>query len=176
MFEMQSALAQAGLATKWYRWCDANRNWSADAVLTHADDSLLTGSGGYAALPASEFHEAFRSAGADVLRGSTFPGPRHRSFTVEVATEQVVSSLAVQLGRGLNALECSLTVTVDGVPRGGPELLHVAARKILQSQGKSDPDPRSPYPRPIIGSRSQLEVVSRELVETLTQVARGSTS
>lgn len=167
------ALARTDFAENWYRWCDARRDWSAEATGTYEEDSLLTASGGFAALPASEFMQAYRSAGAVVSRGSTFPGPRHRSFTVEVAAGQVVCSLAIRLGRGLNSLECGLTVLAGGEQQGEPEMLHVIARVILRSRDEPDPDPDAPYPRPIIGSRSQLEVVSREIVDVLGRIARG---
>jgi hypothetical protein len=166
------ALARTDFATKWYRWCDAGHDWSAAAAGTYEDDSLLTASGAFAPLPTSEFMQAYRSAGAEVSRGSRFPGPRHRSFTVEVAVGQAVCSVAVRLGRGLNSQECSLVVLASGEQQGQPEMLHAIARHILRSRGEPDPDPSAPYPRPIIGSRSQLEVVSRELVDVLGQVAR----
>ncbi|UJW30306.1 hypothetical protein L3Q67_34615 [Saccharothrix sp. AJ9571] len=165
------ALARTDFAAKWYRWCDARRDWSAEAAGTYEDDSLLTASGAFAPLPTSEFLHAYRSAGAEVSRGSRFPGPRHRSFTVEVAAGQTVCSLAIRLGRGINSLECDLVVLVNGEPQGTPEMLHAIARDILRSRGEPDPDPSAPYPRPIIGSRSQLEVVSREVVDVLDQVA-----
>ncbi|MFE6615028.1 hypothetical protein [Amycolatopsis sp. NPDC057786] len=146
------ALARTDFAANWYRWCDAQRDWAAEATGTYDEDSLLTATGAYAALPASEFMQAYRAAGAEVSRIST--GPRHRSFTVEVAAGAVVCGLVVRLGRGLNSQECRLAVLANGERQG-------------------EPDPNPPYPRPIIGSRSQLEVVSRGIVDVLGQVARG---
>lgn len=166
------ALARTDFAENWYRWCDAQRDWAAEATGTHEEDSLLTATGAYAALPASEFMQAYRAAGAEVSRIST--GPRHRSFTVEVAAGAVVCGLVVQLGRGLNSQECRLAVLADGERKGEPEMLHALALAIRRSQG--EPDPKPPYPRPIIGSRSQLEVVSRGIVDVLGQVARGWSS
>lgn len=162
-------LARTDFAEDWYRWCDAKRDWAAEATGTYDEDSLLSASGGFAALPASEFMRAYRAAGAEVSRIST--GPRHRSFTVEVAAGSVVCGLVVQLGRGLNSQECRLAVLTDGERQGEPEMLHALALAIRRSHGEPDPNP--PYPRPIIGSRSQLEVVSRGIVDVLGQVARG---
>ncbi|NYF13505.1 hypothetical protein HDC34_001799 [Pseudoclavibacter sp. JAI123] len=79
--------------------------------------------------------------------------------------------MAVQLGRGLNSMECSLRLFSSGEPVNDAELLHSVARSILQLNGRADPDPRLPYPRPIIGSRSQLDVVSRELVDMMRALA-----
>ncbi|MGY6658330.1 hypothetical protein ACXIZN_39840 [Amycolatopsis sp. TRM77291] len=162
-------LARTDFAEDWYRWCDAERDWAATG--TYEEDSLLTASGGFAALPASEFMRAYRAAGAEVSPGSTFPGPRHRSFTVEVTEGPTVCSMAVRLGRGINSQECRLAVLADGERQGEPEMLHSVALAIRRSQGEPDPDP--PYPRPIIGSRGQLEAVSRGIVDVLGQVARG---
>ncbi|RSN31645.1 hypothetical protein DMC61_16070 [Amycolatopsis sp. WAC 04169] len=167
---LAGALARTDFAESWYRWCDARRDWAAEATGTYDEDSLLTASGGFAALPASEFMRAYRVAGAEVSRGST----GRRSFTVEVAAGDVVCVLTVQLGRGLNSQECRLAVFADGERQGEPEMLHTLALAIRRSRGEPDPEP--PYPRPIIGSRSQLEVVSREIVDVLGQVARGWTS
>ncbi|WP_084400768.1 hypothetical protein [Lentzea albidocapillata] len=172
---MARALARTDFAARWYRWCDAGRDWAAEAVGTYEADSLLTASGAFAPLSTNEFMDAYRSAGAEVTRGSRFPGPRHRSFTVEVAAQQVVCSLAVRLGRGINSQECSLVVLAGGERQGEPEMLHAIARNVLRSRGEPDPDPGIPYPRPIIGSRSQLEVVALEMVGVLGQVARGWT-
>ncbi|MGW4833267.1 hypothetical protein ACWEOG_37120 [Amycolatopsis japonica] len=122
------ALARTDFAENWYRWCDARRDWAAEATGTYDEDSLLT-------------------AG------------------------DVVCSLTVQLGRGLNSQECRLAVLASGERQGEPEMLHAMARAIRLSQGEPEPDP--PYPRPIIGSRGQLEVVSREIVDVVGQVARG---
>ncbi|RSN48032.1 hypothetical protein DMC64_12525 [Amycolatopsis sp. WAC 04197] len=83
----------------------------------------------------------------------------------------VVCSLTVQLGRGLDSQECRLAVLASGERQGEPEMPHAIARAIRLSRGEPEPDP--PYPRPIIGSRGQLEVVSREIVDVLGQVARG---
>ncbi|RSM62597.1 hypothetical protein DMH03_10985 [Amycolatopsis sp. WAC 01376] len=168
------ALARTDFAENWYRWCDAKRDWAAEATDTYEEDSLLTASGAYAALPVSEFIQAYRAAGAEVSRGSRVPDARHRSFTVEVAAGPAVCSLAVQLGRGLNSQECGLVVLVDGEQQGRPEMLHTMALAIRRFRGEPDPNP--PYPRPIIGSRSQLEVVSRGIVDVLGQVARGWSS
>ncbi|AGM09448.1 hypothetical protein [Amycolatopsis keratiniphila] len=101
---------------------------------------------GFAALPASEFMRAYRAADAEISRGSK----GRRSFTVEVAAGDVVCVLTVQLGRGLNSQECRAAVR----------------------RSRGEPDPEPPYPRPIIGGRSHLEVVSREIVDVLGQVAR----
>ncbi|MGK4594476.1 hypothetical protein [Amycolatopsis sp. w19] len=166
------ALARTDFAENWYRWCDARRDWAAEATGVYDEDSLLTASGGFAALPVGEFMQAYRTAGAEVSRIST--GPRHRSFAVEVAAGDVVCSLTVQLGRGLNSQECRLAVLAGGERQGEPEMLHAIARAIRLSQGEPEPDP--PYPRPIIGSRGQLEVVSREIVDVLGQVARSRAS
>ncbi|KFZ79754.1 hypothetical protein ED92_20470 [Amycolatopsis sp. MJM2582] len=122
------ALARTDFAENWYRWCDARRDWAAEATGTYDEDSLLTASG-------------------------------------------VVCSLTVQLGRGLNSQECRLAVLAGGERQGEPEMLHAITRAIRLSQG--EPEPAPPYPRPIIGSRGQLEVVSREIVDVLGQVARG---
>lgn len=122
------ALARTDFAENWYRWCDARRDWAAEATGVYDEDSLLTASG-------------------------------------------VVCSLTVQLGRGLNSQECRLAVLAGGERQGEPEMLHSMARTIRLSRGEPEPDP--PYPRPIIGSRGQLEVVSREIVDVLGQVARG---
>ncbi|AIG73878.1 Hypothetical protein AJAP_04780 [Amycolatopsis japonica] len=121
------ALARTDLAENWYRWCDARRDWAAEATGVYDEDSLLTASG-------------------------------------------VVCSQTVQLGRGLNSQECRLAVLASGERQGEPEMLHSMARAIRLSRGEPEPDP--PYPRPIIGSRGQLEVVSREIVDVLGQVAR----
>lgn len=166
------ALARTDLADAWYRWCDASRDWSAEATTAYDADSLLTEGGSYAPLETSDFLQAFEDAGADHARkGSTFPGPRHRSFTVVVDRGATRCSLAVQLGRGLNSLECDLRVTVDDELVGGPDRLHAVARTLRLARGDDVPDASAPYPRPIIGSRSQLEVVTRELVALLRQVA-----
>ncbi len=166
------ALARTDLADAWYRWCNATRDWAAEATTAYDADSLLTERGSYAPLETRDFLQAFEAAGADrVTTGSTFPGPRHRSFTVEVEHEATCCSLAVQLGRGLNSLECDLRVTVDDELVGGPDRLHAVARTLRLARGEDVPDPTAPYPRPIIGSRSQLEVVTRELVALLRQVA-----
>ncbi|MFE5507025.1 hypothetical protein ACFQ73_30970 [Amycolatopsis japonica] len=122
------ALARTDFAENWYRWCDARRDWAAEATGTYDEDSLLTAS-------------------------------------------DVVCSLTVQLGRGLNSQECRLAVLASGERQGEPEMLHAIARAIRLSRGEPEPDP--PYPRPIIGGRGQLEVVSREIVDVLGQVARG---
>ncbi|WP_447645245.1 hypothetical protein [Nocardioides zeae] len=167
------ALARTDLADAWYRWCDAARDWAAEAATTYDEDSLLTERGSYAPLATGDFLRAFEEAGADqVSRGSTFPGPRHRSFTVVVERGATRCSLAVQLGRGLNSLECDLRVTVDDELVGGPDRLHALARTLRLARGEDVPDPAAPYPRPIIGSRSQLEVVAREVVGLLSAVAR----
>ncbi|WP_340687120.1 hypothetical protein LCL61_13315 [Amycolatopsis coloradensis] len=128
------ALARTDFAQNWYRWCDAKRDWAAEATGTYREDSLLTESGAFAALA-------------------------------------VVASLAVQLGRGVNSQECRLAVLADGERQGEPEMLHALALAIRRSRGEPDPDP--PYPRPIIGSHGQLEVVSHGIVDVLGQVARG---
>ena len=161
------ALACMDFAENWYRWCDAKRDWAAEATGTYEDDSLLTASGGFAALTVGEFMRAYRAADAKVSRGST----GRRSFTVEVAEGPTVCGLVVQLGRGLNSQECRLAVLADGERQDEPEMLHALALAIRRSRGESDPNP--PYPRPIIGSRGQLEVVSRGIVDVLGQVARG---
>lgn len=166
------ALARTDLADAWYRWCDATRDWAVEATATYDADSLLTERGSFAPLETGDFVRAFEAAGADrVTKGSTFPGPRHRSFTVVVDRGATRCSLAVQLGRGLNSLECDLRVTVDDELVGGPDRLHAVARTLRLARGDDVPDPAAPYPRPIIGSRSQLEVVTRELVALLRQVA-----
>lgn len=169
---LTAALAAAGLAESWHRWCDAGRDWAAEAHGTYEQDSLLTPTGGFAPLDLREVMAAYAAAGALVAKGSRFPSTRHRSFTVEVAVGSVTCDLAVQLGRGLNSLECNLVVLADGEQVDDPELLHSAARAVLRSRGEPDPDPSNPYPRPVIGSRSQLEVVAREMVDMLTHVAR----
>ncbi len=169
---LAQTLAKMGFAENWYRWCDSRRDWSTEAQGTYEQDSLLSQYGGYSPLDLKEFMQAFRDAGATVTKGSALSDGRHRSFTVEVAEEPVLCSLAVQLGRGLNSEECRLSVFVDGVQKGEPEYFQMIARAILQSRGEPDPDPHAPYPRPIIGSRSQLEVVSREMVETMRWLCR----
>lgn len=167
------ALARTDLADAWYRWCDATRDWAAEATTAYDADSLLTERGSYAPLETRDFLRAFEEAGADhVTKGSTFPGPRHRSFTVVVDRGATRCSLAVQLGRGLSSLECDLRVTVDDELVGGPDRLHAVARTLRLARGEDVPDPTAPYPRPIIGSRSQLEVVTRELVASMETVAR----
>lgn len=166
MTALTRELSHQGLGERWYEWCDAQRDWPGQSTKAHADDSLLTDRGAFAALTIAEFMEAFRDAGAAVSKGSRFP-PGRRSFTVEVRAGDRVANLAVQLGRGLNSMECSLQMYADGVPVGEAEPLHAAARSIRQARGEPDPYPNAPYPRPIIGSRSQLEVVSRELVVML---------
>lgn len=167
------ALARTDLADAWYRWCDATRDWAAEATTAYDADSLLTERGSFAPLETRDFLQAFEAAGADrVTTGSTFPGPRHRSFTVVVERGATRCSLAVQLGRGLNSLECDLRVTVDDELVGGPDRLHALARTLRLARGEDVPDPAAPYPRPVIGSRSQLEVVAREVVALLTTVAR----
>ena len=166
------ALDDAGLARDWYRWCDASRDWAAEAETVYEEDSLRSASGGFAPLHVDEFMAAYRAAGAEVSRGSRDARPRNRSFTLDVAAGAVVCSLGVELGRGLNSQECTLRVLVDGEEVAGPEPLHGMARSILRSAGLPDPWPHQPYPRPIIGSRSQLEVTAQEIVEMLGQVAR----
>ncbi len=171
---LATELARTDFADDWYRWCDANRAWSAEASGGYETDSLASDVGGYAPLAVGEFLDAFRAAGATARNGSTFPRGRHRSFTVDMVSDSGTRcSLAVQLGRGLNALECRLTVFDGESAAGDAELLHSVARDIRLASGRDVPDPASPYPRPIIGSRSQLEVVSRELVGVLARVAHG---
>ncbi|PPF47236.1 hypothetical protein C5B85_02925 [Pseudoclavibacter sp. AY1F1] len=164
-------LARLGLGDAWYRWCDAKRDWSAESRRRFDDDDLATPGGGYAALSLSEFMAAFRDAGASVSKGSWFSSGRNRSFTAKVGVGTDECALAVQLGRGLNSMECSLRLFSSGDPVHDAELLHSVARRILQLHGQADPDPRMPYPRPIIGSRSQLQVVSRELVDMMRALA-----
>lgn len=170
---LAEALAGTDFPRLWYRWCDRTRDWSTDATDSHDVDSLRTSSGGFAPLDLAEFMTAFRAAGATVTRGARFnPNPRHRAFTVEVDDAGTTVCTEIHLGRGLNSLECGTAVVVDGVQQGSVDLLHSVARRILQSRGEPDPDPQTPYPRPIISSRSHLEVCARELVEVMGQVAR----
>lgn len=169
---LTAALARVGLAEGWYRWCDRALDWSADAARTYEHDSLLIEHGGYAPLTIDEFMQAYRDAGATVSRGSRFPGPRHRSFTVAVQEGPVVASLSIRLGRGHNSEECLLAIVVDGEDQGEAEMLHVSARDIVLSRGESVPGPDAPYPRPIITSRSHLEISAREIVELLGRVVR----
>lgn len=166
------ALDDAGLAGSWYRWCDASRDWAAEARTVHSEDSLRSEHGGFSPLHIDEFMAAYRAAGAEVSPGSRHARPRNRSFTVDVAAGSVLCSLGVELGRGLNSQECTLLVLVDGEEAVQPEPLHGTARSILRSAGLPNPWPDQPYPRPIIGSRSQLEVTAREIVEMLGQIAR----
>ncbi|MVA76470.1 hypothetical protein GC722_10605 [Auraticoccus sp. F435] len=84
----------------------------------------------------------------------------------------VLVRLAVLLGRGLNSQECALSVEVDGVPQGEPVRLHAVARDIRLARDETVPGPDGPYPRPIISSRSHLEVSSREIVALMADVAR----
>ncbi|WP_157973874.1 hypothetical protein [Desertihabitans aurantiacus] len=170
---LTAALSSAGLGDLWYRWCDRQRDWSAEATALYEPDSLLTERGSYTALPVTEFMKAYRAAGATVTRGSRLGDPRHRSFTVEVADGPVLVRLAVLLGRGLNSQECSLWVEVDGEPQEEPVKLHAVARDLRLARGESVPGPDAPYPRPILSSRSHLEVTSREIVALMADVARG---
>lgn len=168
---MAAALARAGLAERWYRWCDRGRDWSGEAEDQYEHDSLLTDHGGFSPLPLDEFMRAYRAAGGTVTRGSGLGGPRHRSFTVEVPDGRTVARLEVRLGRGLNSQECALSILVDGEPLGSPELLHSVAYEIVRARGEQVPHPDAPYPRPIISSRSHLEVSAREIVAMMTRVA-----
>lgn len=163
------ALARTEFAQRWYRWCDTTRDWSAEAEHSYDVDSLRTDHGGFAPLDIKEFLQAYAAAGAEVSRGSTFPGPRHRSFTVDVHHDGVLVSTAIRLGRGINTQECSTLVRVDGREESAPQMLHVLALEIRRHRGDPDPDPL--YPRPLITSRSHLEVSTRELVATLRAVA-----
>ncbi|SDE07403.1 hypothetical protein SAMN04489747_2440 [Auraticoccus monumenti] len=165
------ALGRAGLGDLWYRWCDRRRDWSSEATGAYEQDSLLTEHGGYTALPIGEFMQAYRTAGATVTRGSRLGDPRHRSFTVEVGEGPVLVGLAVLLGRGLNSQECSSWVEVDGVRQAEPVRLHAVARDLRLSRDETVPGPDGPYPRPIISSRSHLEVSSREIVALIADVA-----
>lgn len=75
--------------------------------------------------------DAFRDAGATVSKGSWFTSGRNRSFTVKVGAGDEECALAVQLGRGLNSMECSLRLFSSGEPVNDAELLHSVARRIL---------------------------------------------
>lgn len=172
MTPLARTLARTGFAEDWYRWCDADRDWSAEATRVYDVDALRTERGSFAALDLREFMDAFLAAGAEVSKGSTFPGQRHRSFTATVAVGARRSVLAIRLGRGLNSLECNLAVFEGERQVGEAELLHVIAYDIRRARGDDAAIADAPYPRPIIGSRSQLEVVSREIVDALTVVVR----
>lgn len=124
-------LARLDLGDAWYRWCDAKRDWSAESTRPFEGDDLTTTRGGYDALSLAEFMDAFRDAGATVSKGSWFTSGRNRSFTVKVGAGDEECALAVQLGRGLNSMECSLRLFSSGEPVNDAELLHSVARRIL---------------------------------------------
>lgn len=170
---LAKALARAGLAERWYRWCDRSYDWSAEATGEYEPDSLLTAHGGFAALTIDEFMQAYSAAGGTVTRGTTCNNdPKQRSFTIEVTDGRTVGRLEIRLGRGLNSQDCMLSVLVDGEQDGDEESLTTVAHKIVQARGETVPHPEAPYPRPIISSRSHLEVSAREIVAMMTEVVR----
>jgi hypothetical protein len=142
----------------WLRWCDRRLNWSA-LTSTRFDVDSLAGSD---PLHVREFMDAYRAAGADVTQVR-----RTRSFDLDVSAGTTRVNIFVELGRGINTEECYLRVFRHGAELEG-QMLHSIARDILLRQTSVD----HLYPRPIIMSRSHLEVTSRELVATMHELAR----
>ncbi|WP_427869369.1 DUF6357 family protein [Leucobacter luti] len=171
--QLLRVLSRAGLAEDWYRWCDRVRDWSVDAEQTYEQDALRTVHGGFAPLSLAEFMQAYRDAGATATKGSqTHVNPRHRSFTVEVAEGRTTARLEIELGRGLNSEQCAFSILRDGVPHRLPELLHGTAHELMRLRGEPITHSDAPFPRPIISSRSHLEVSAREIVAMMGEVAR----
>ncbi|PPG39275.1 hypothetical protein [Pseudoclavibacter sp. RFBA6] len=68
-----------------YRWCGAERDWSAESTLRFDAADLRPQTGGSGALSLAESMSAFRDAGAEVSMASRFTSGRNRSFSVAVS-------------------------------------------------------------------------------------------
>lgn len=166
-------LARADLAKAWYHWCDNKFNWAKQAHGAYENDSLLTPNGGFTALPLEAFLEAFKKAGATVSdKSKLLDNGRHRTFSASVHEGDTEVMLDAQLGRGVNSVDCALTVYQNDFKMTVPEFLAGSAFDIVKMRGQAEEHEDAPYPRPIISSHSHLEVFAEQLVAIMQRVAK----
>ena len=114
---------------------------------------------------------AYQAASAEVTDYTYVFQEIDRTFSVIVSEGATKAVLEVRLGRTNNAQDFFAIVVHDTTVMTYPESLAELTYAILRDRGELQ-KVGGVAPRPIVGSRSQLEVTAREIVAMMRKVAR----
>lgn len=168
---LRKSFDRAGLAEKWPQWCKDGVRWDRKAKYNYDEDDLKLDDGTFQTLLTEDFMNAYQAAGAEVTDYTYVFQEIDRTFSVIVSEGATKAVLEVRLGRTNNAQDFFAIVVHNTTMMTHPESLAELTYAILRDRGELQ-KVGGVAPRPIVGSRSQLEVTAREIVAMMRKVAR----